>query len=302
MRTRGFALAVLVAVAATAGAPSRAAAWGKEGHELVGKIADKHLNAKARRGIAELLQAHQFQSLADGRLTNWADAIRSSAAFRAKYPKMSQWHFIDIDVAASLDKLDLKEFCPGDDCVLGAITKFRKVLRDPTKSVPDRREALFFIAHFVGDLHQPLHCAERGNDKGGNLVKVQVEEGDRHTTNLHKLWDTELVQEAIGPLTLADYATRLTNTLSVERRKEFQKGKVEDWIVESHKIARAKVYVDKGVPIPATGAPHPLSSDYMLDGAEVVEEQLTKGGVRLAQFLNDAFKDSPVVGVGEPRP
>jgi hypothetical protein len=110
-------------------------------------------------------------------------------------------------------------------------------------------------------------------------------------TNLHKVWDTELVQEAVGPLTLADYATRLTNTLSKEKRKQYQKGKVEDWILESHKIAREKVYKDKGNDIPADGTPHTLSSDYRLQGAEIVEEQLTKGGVRLAQFLNDTFKD-----------
>lgn len=110
-------------------------------------------------------------------------------------------------------------------------------------------------------------------------------------TNLHKVWDTELVVEALGPLTPADYATRLTNTLSTERRKAFQKGSAEDWILESHKIAREKVYTDKGAAIPTEGQPHKLSSDYLLNGAEIVEEQLTKGGVRLAKFLNDTFKD-----------
>src|SRR5262249_26204871 len=99
------------------------------------------------------------------------------------------------------------------------------------------------------------------------------------------------VREAVGPLTLEDYATRLSSTLSTEKRKAFQKGTIEDWIIESHKIAREKVYKDKDAMIPADGSPHTLSSAYLLEGAEIVEGQLTKGGVRLAQFLNDTFKD-----------
>src|SRR5262249_19484876 len=141
------------------------------------------------------------------------------------------------------------------------------------------------------DIHQPLHCAERDNDKGGNLVKTLLPSQDRHITNLHKVWDTDLVLEAMGPLSLGDYATRLTNTLSAEKRKEFQKGKVEDWIIESHKLARTKVYVDKGDAIPQQDNAYKLTRDYVTTGAEIVEEQLTKGGARLAQFLNDIFKD-----------
>src|SRR5262249_38423422 len=240
--------------------PSCATAWGKEGHELVGKIADKHLNSKARQAIDELLQAHQFRSLSDGRLTNWADAIRHSSFFKKKFPKMAQWHFIDINVDADLAKLDLASFCPNGNCALEAIKKFQAILKDPTKPIQDRREALFFIAHFIGDIHQPLHCAERNNDRGGNLVRIHIAGDNHHVTNLHSIWDTELVREAVGPLTLEDYATRLSSTLSTEKRKAFQKGTIEDWIIESHKIAREKVYKDKDAMIPADGSPHTLSS------------------------------------------
>jgi hypothetical protein len=282
---------VVAGLAWNAAFPSRAVAWGKEGHELVGKIADKHLTKKARSAIDELLQDHQFRSLSDGRLTNWADSIRGSAVYRKKYPKMAQWHFIDIDVDAKVGKKDLAKFCPNGDCALKAIKRFQDILKDPGNDLRDRREALFFIAHFIGDIHQPLHCAERKKDRGGNLVRVFHSDDDRHVTNLHKVWDTNLVQDAVGRLTLEDYATRLTNTLSTQRRKELQKGTVEDWILESYSIAREKVYKDKDGAIPAEGAPHTLSPDYLQQGAEIVEEQLTKGGVRLAQFLNDTFKD-----------
>ena len=80
--------------------PCRVLAWGQEGHELVGRIADKHLNSRARQAIDELLQGSQFRSLSDGRLTNWADAIKRSAFYQRKYAKNPQWHFIDISVTA----------------------------------------------------------------------------------------------------------------------------------------------------------------------------------------------------------
>jgi hypothetical protein len=106
------------------------------------------------------------------------------------------------------------------------------------------------------------------------------------------LWDTPLVEEAMGPCTAADYASRLTNALSAEQRKELQKGTVEDWVIEGYKVARAKVYRDKGVALPGPGgARHTLSQDYVLQGALVVESRLTRAGLRLDQFLNDTFKD-----------
>src|SRR5262249_40048782 len=113
-----------------------------------------------------------------------------------------------------------------------------------------------------------------------------------HTTNLHKVWDTDLVLEAISGLSLADYTARLTRGLSTETQKKYAQGQIEDWILESHTIAREKAYKDNGVPIPMqAGHPHSLSATYISDGAGLVEVQLTKGGVRLAQCLNDTFKD-----------
>jgi len=288
----GFIVVAALAASALVGLPGRADAWGKKGHELVGKIADKHLTSKARNAIEELLLNHQFTSLSDGRLTNWADFIKGSATYRRKFPDMNQWHYVDVDVDADLEKIDFANL-PQKVNALTALKKWQAVLKDVEKPTTDRREALFFIAHIVGDLAQPLHCATRDNDHGGNKVKVLLPGNDRHETNLHAIWDTLLVDEAVGALTLADYATRLTNTLSTEKRKEYQKGTLKDWIIDGNKVAREKAYKDKGEELPRKSAQWPvkLSDDYVSDRAEVVEVQLTKGGVRLAQFLNDTFKD-----------
>jgi hypothetical protein len=290
MRKRWALLIVIVTSSSTLFSPSHALAWGKQGHEITGRIADRFLDEKARAAIGELLKGHQYQSLADGRLNSWADAVRSSAEFRRKYARMAEWHYINIDVAADPDKLDLAKFRGDGNNVLDAILKLRDVLKDKAKPAQERREALFFICHFIEDLHQPLHCVDREKDRGGNLVKVRLPDGVEY--NLHAVWDTPLVEVALGPFTAADYAGRLTNKLTAEQRATLQKGTVEDWVIEGYKIARQKVYQDKGVALPGPGGDrHTLSADYMLAGGVVVEERLTRAGLRLAQFLNDTFKD-----------
>jgi hypothetical protein len=272
--------------------PARALAWGRQGHEITGRIADKFLDEKARAAIGELLKGHQYQSLADGRMNSRADAVRSSAEFRRKYNGMAEWHYINIDVAADPDRLDLARFRGDGNNVIDAVLKLREILKDKTKPVQERREALFFICHFVEDLHQPLHCADREKDRGGNLVRVRLPGDGGRELNLHAVWDTPLVEVAMGSITAADYAGRLTNGLSVEQRRELQKGSVEDWVVEGYKIAREKVYKDKGVALPTDrDTRHTLSADYVLEGSLVVEGRLTRAGLRLAQFLNDTFKD-----------
>lgn len=269
--------------------PSQAFAWGKDGHEVVGIIAEKNLGKPAAAAVAELLKDHQFKTLSDTKLVNWADSIRASAMDKEKFPKSALWHYIDIDVEADLAKVDLNKYCEADDCVYGALKKFRAILKDPTKTLPERREALFFIAHFVGDFHQPLHCAERNKDKGGNLVKVRVKAGDTDTPNLHKVWDSVLVAQAMGTLSSADYADRLLGKLDAEKTKAHQKGTLEEWILECHVVAREKVYTDQAEAVKAEG--HTLSEDYVKLGADAAELQLLRGGLRLAQFLNDTFAE-----------
>src|SRR5262245_57379218 len=102
MRAWLLTLAALAALATMLGLPNRTMAWGPKGHEIVGKIADKHLSKQARLEINLLLEGHQFKGLSDGKLTNWADTIKSSAAMKRKFPHMNEWHYIDVDVDANL--------------------------------------------------------------------------------------------------------------------------------------------------------------------------------------------------------
>jgi hypothetical protein len=262
--------------------------WGEEGHRTVARIAAAHLNAKAREGIRDLIGD---ASISDYRVALWADAIKKSSFYKARYPNNQTWHYIDIDVTADLGSLDLDQVCPQDDCVLKQLPRFVKVLKDPQATFQSRREALFFVVHFVGDAHQPLHCAERNKDHGGNLVRVKLahdEGGHAPVKNLHQVWDTDLVQEAMGGLTWDDFADRLDAQITPQQQKAWADGTLADWILEAHKLARGRAYA--GVPQAAqNGSPFTLPQKYLDDNAEVVKEQLQRAGIRLAKVLNEAF-------------
>ncbi len=75
------------------------------------------------------------------------------------------------------------------DNVIDAIERFAKVLADVKAPRADRVEALKFLVHFIGDLHQPLHCADRNGDKGGN-ARLVFFPGRKKAVSLHTVWDT----------------------------------------------------------------------------------------------------------------
>jgi S1/P1 Nuclease len=241
--------------------------WGQEGHRVVATIAEAHLTAKAREGVRQILGA-------DGSLaavSTWADEIRPSR------PETAPWHYIDIPLNAFA--IDPARDCPNGDCVTAAITHFIAVLRDGSSSPGAKNEALKFIVHFVGDLHQPLHC-EDNNDKGGNGLQVTFFDKN---ANLHSVWDTLLI-ERISP-DAVDYAPKLNAAIKDSDIAAWEQGSVEDWALESHAVAQKVAY---GVFPP--GKKPELGMDYFQTAALAVDLQLQKAGIRLAYILNQIFQ------------
>ena len=256
------ALAVLLSLAPQAGA------WGSKGHEVVGFIADAHLTDTAR---AELRSFCKSPSLAF--LANWADAIRDD------HPETAPWHYCNLppDAARFVPERDV----PPQGCVVDRLEHFRDVLADRTAPPAARLEALRWLTHLVGDLHQPLHCS-RAADRGGNSIDVE-HEGD--TVNLHSFWDTTLV-EAQG-LSARRYADRLLAEIDGEDRAAWEGGAAADWATESWGLARTMAYTDaRGRPV-EDGAV--LGRRYVTSRTVVVDEQLRKAGVRLAWIVNEAL-------------
>src|SRR6202012_4813213 len=92
----------------------------------------------------------------------------------------------------------LDAFCPDGNCVTARIKSFSETLRT-SEDPAQRRQALLFLVHFAGDIHQPLHAAERGCDHGGNSERVNFAGGERKESNvaLHHVWDTSEVELAM---------------------------------------------------------------------------------------------------------
>ena len=200
------ALAVTVAIWSSL----PAFAWGPEGHSLVARLAAAHLTPQATARVAEVLgQGNTMQSIA-----SWADQIRRERLVTGP------WHYVDIPI----DKphLDMTRDCPKGDCVIAKIEEFQRTVVDPAATPVQRREALLFLIHFVGDMHQPLHCSDN-KDKGGNDVKLDL---FGRPTNLHSAWDGGLLAR-IGQED-ALFA-KLSKDLTDRRASKWGKGSVSSW-------------------------------------------------------------------------
>jgi hypothetical protein len=181
---------------------------------------------------------------------------------------------------------DCDRDCKGDQCVVAAIQKYSAILKDKEQPRDKRREAMIFLVHFMGDLHQPMHAAggqvrdeKTGKmvmDRGGNLVKIRLLGLE---TNLHSAWDSLLIDW--GPTSVDDYATYL---MAFEMRgrspKELQRGDVEEWFNESHYAAVHDAYdIGNGT----------LGSEYAKKNINVIYERLLRGGLRLRRLLEETL-------------
>lgn len=183
LRHRFSHLAATFVLAAGMFAPGLALAWDKLGHALVASLAERQLSPKARAQIAQLLPDQPEPRLA--MIASWADEIRGEPQYR----ETGALHYVNF---AGECRSDPPRDCPDGQCVMAAIDRYASVLGDTSKPLAERAEALKFLVHFVGDVHQPLHSGHR-NDRGGNQFQVNLlGEG----TNLHRVWDHDVLADA----------------------------------------------------------------------------------------------------------
>lgn len=242
-------------------------AWGFEGHRITAIVAQRHLSDKARNAIKDLL-GDNFSLAA---VANYADDVRDDR------PETYNFHFVGIPKNKNdyLAWRDCKNK-PEGDCVIKALERFKtQAVSDPDKA--KRTFALKFIVHLVGDMHQPLHCANN-NDLGGNWVSV-VFFNENTNTNLHKVWDSKIIWK-VG-LSQNQYADSVEQGLTDQQMQTIQQGTLIEWALEAHKVARDSAYA-----IPNN---HKLGQAYFDKNKPVVDQQLCRGGLRLAKLLNDIF-------------
>lgn len=243
--------------------------WGRDGHRIIGDIASRLLTDTTARAVRALLGE---SSLAD--VSTWADEVRSKPGYEWSAPL----HYVNIPRDA--DGFDIHRDCPEKGCVVSAIVKYTAILGDATASKTDRAEALKFIVHFVGDVHQPLH-AGLASDRGGNDIRVLFMGQPR---NLHEVWDTSLIAHINKPW--RTYAEEMSARITPALRRDLHNTDPAAWAWESFRLAISHAY-----DIPES---RQLDEDYVIRNRPIVEQRLLAAGVRLADLLNATL--DPVMG------
>ncbi len=270
--------------------------WWETGHRTVARLAAYHLTPAARTRLARILNVSDTpEAVADALsvASTWADETKAET-------KTGAWHYIDL--ALQDDKSDIPERCPGNNCVTARIRLFAAQLSSPAPSAAiSELDALRYLVHFVGDIHQPLHTISDA-DLGGNCEHVDPPIDT--AKNLHAVWDGAIVN-ALGESDrdLAADLERNLQSFTPELRKDMALGSEDDWTWESHKLAIKDIYEKLSIPtepvlFPANCQEAPLAvsnltlhvqSSYIDDMKPVVREQLTKAGLRLARVLNESL-------------
>lgn len=260
----------------------QAAAWGADGHSIVAEIAERRLTAGVRAKVEELLGPGV--SLAS--ISSWADDVRETRL------ETSRWHFVSMALDETV--YDPEKHCVLDaergDCVVAEIARARRDLACDT--IPtERAEALKFLVHFVGDLHQPLHTMKE--KIGGNRIPVTVEFPGligfhfAEPTNLHVVWDSKIIERATWAW--GSHVDRLEAGWLKENKDELGDDPIA-WALAAHKDATPAVEEVGDVPV---GQVPVLQQDYFEMMLPVVDRQLALAGLRLAHVLNQVLGDNP---------
>jgi hypothetical protein len=261
-------------------------AWGPQGHRTVGAIADRLLSGQARAEVALLLRGDVDESGAPTRratleaVSVWADEMRGTAA------APPAWHYDDVPICGSAAK---QHYCADGQCNTEQLKRLIGVLADPRAAVRERNEALKWVVHLVGDIHQPLHAADNA-DRGGNRVQVALAGvRTRGRESLHRAWDADLVQLALRtrghqrpPADIEALAIEARSLLAAAGE-----GTPESWAFESNNLARNVAYRYAGFACDsAPGGIVVLDAAYQQEALPIVRERLLLAGARLAALLN----------------
>lgn len=291
-------------------------AWWCEGHQVTALIASKHLSANAQAALNKLLKENPAGVLPSCKTgvdspmavaSTWADDVKKSEF-------TGTWHYMDIPLG--LKKGDPETYCEaigpsvnGGDrpgCILSALRYAVNVLHSEKETDPEKAQALRYLIHLVGDLHQPLHTTAN-NDQGGNCTPVQFFD-DPKIANLHSVWDGMMFNKNLAArnLTLEQLADSLDKQFESKRKGWIKNApEFDKWAMEGHSIAQNAVYgklepkppVEPYNPKPVCnaererfGALHiKVADSYQTAAAPVIEEQIAKAGYRLAEILNVIF-------------
>ena len=237
--------------------------WGKTGHRIIGEIAERQLSDEVKDIVYEILDG---QSLAV--VSTWADEMRSNPNWRP-YDK---WHYVNLPLDVEYPDSDVPE-----ENVVTIIERCVAILKSPSSDKEMKKFYLKYLVHLVGDLHQPMHTG-RYEDYGGSKIYITFKgrKGSDNKTNLHVLWDTNLIDDF--KMSYTEWSNHLENKY---RKEVVKQSNTLEWTFESHWWAR-DIYEN-------TPDGSNLSYDYVYKYQPVLEKRLYYAGVRLGNLIQDIF-------------
>jgi hypothetical protein len=236
-------------------------AWGNVAHRAIANLAEQHLTPDAAGEVKRLLALEGAKELSE--VVMWADMIR-----RQEIPGTPQH---DVGIPFDAGGYDAERDCQ-NFCIVMAIPHYLTILADRSKSDAARLEALKYVAHLVGDIHQPLHNSQDG---GSQLVAW-----DSKIVYLHILWDVTILA--------ATYPTPIALTEAVSKRVQTSSecGTPEQWSNEGHHLEKTFVYPELG---PERAQPIKISTEYAAKALPIIEERIVLATTRLICVLNNAL-------------
>jgi hypothetical protein len=242
---------------------SKVAAFGQTGHHMVCSMAYQMLSADSKARLDTLIKGSPYSQF--DQACSWADTLRDDPTFRWSSPL----HYINFPRSAAGPGI---ADCPASGCILSAISTMQQRLTQQA----DDWQALLFLAHFIADLHQPLHVSF-ADDFGGNRTAVYFL---GLPTNLHSVWDFSLLKHAGYEQDKVLHKTLFT-AIKPKQIHLWQQGSVLDWASESATLT---------VQIYQHYKPGMLLDDtYISQNTPVIEQRLQQAAVRLALLLEQIF-------------
>lgn len=281
-----------------AAAPARA--YGPLEHKAIALLAESRLTPRARAAVQDILGP----DVGLDRIANCADGLLYAVgtydcggvfSLPADPEKVTQkWHFVDIPVVPgkTMTAAEAAGYCPnGEDCVFKQIDKQAAVLHDPEASLQQRRVALMYVVHLVGDEHQPLHCAD-DDDRGGNMKAVTVQGKSK---NLHSLFDDMGLAEDWRQQSSVDPAPLARELADIAAQGDPARWTSGDFVMaavlEDYREAQDVVDVYKS-------DPRGFADDNQASVQFVAKTHMAVAGVRLAALLERSLGQ----GAGGSRP
>ncbi len=271
--------------AALALVAQKAHAWGDDGHRAVGELAYRYLSPEAQSAVSAALTEDGYRTLADA--ATWPDTF---ARRFPEYDAMKPFHYVNVDARAP--SYSATRDCPSG-CVVSVLGQHLELLSsdDPPLTLAGRRFSIYWIAHLMGDLHQPLHVAHP-DARGGTRTLLRFFDAP-DLRSAHWIWDFGLFERRPPPAAADSeriatdqpvyraLADELALGLLAAKRREYQRT-LSPEAITNEVLALSKRYAY-------------LQSQDHVDAAyeqarwPIVKQQLQRAGARLAAVLERAL-------------